>query len=159
MRRVSWLILPAVLAVVVPTVWAGDPGHKCNLKVEECLTKMTAEIRAHGYLGLDTDKDEMTGEISVKRVLPGSPAEEAGIEAGDVLLAMNGISFGDSLKKEALMASKKSLKVGSQVTYLVRQGAREKKVSMRLAPVPDEVLAQWVGHHMLEHVAAAGTND
>ena len=158
MKRGSWLVLPALLAVVIPSVMAGGYARKCTMTVEDCLMSMTAEIRAHGYSGIDTDKDETTGVITVKRVLPGSPAEAGGLHAGDILVAMNGIRFGqqdDWRSQEALMNAKKSMKIGSQMTYTISRRGAEKTVTLTLGPVPDEVLAQWIGHHMLEHVNMA----
>jgi len=154
MKRGNWLVLPALMAVVIPSVVVAGHGygHKCTKTVEDCLASMATDIRAHGYVGIETDKDEATGTITVKRVVPGSPAEAAGLQADDILLAMNGVKFGDEKSEAALMAAKKSMKVGSQLTYLVRRGGYDKKVSVTLGPVPDEVLAQRVGYHMLEHV-------
>src|SRR5262245_28114654 len=151
MKRGNWFVLPALLAVVVPTVIAGGAGHKCTKTADECLTSRTAEIKAHGYIGVDTAKDN-DGSILVKKVLPGSPAEAAGLQPGDRLVAMNGIKLGDDENEEALMAAKKDMKVGTTVNYTISRGGAERKVAMKLAPVPEDVLAMWVGHHMLEHV-------
>jgi hypothetical protein len=40
---------------------------------------------------------------------------------------------------------------GNEVTYTVLRHGKEKELAVMLGKVPEEVLAQWVGGHMLEH--------
>ena len=152
MKRQSWLVLPALLVVVIPSVIAGHDSYKCTKSTQECLDMMTADLRAHGWVGLELDKSE-AGALSVKRVVPGSPAEAAGFQAGDALLAMNGVRYADEKSKEALMAVRKTMAPGKNVTYTISRGGYEKKVTATLAEVPNEVLAQHIGSHMLDHAA------
>ena len=91
--------------------------------------------------------------LTVKRVVADSPAESAGFKSGDVLVALNGIKYEDK-NKDALMAAKKSMAPGKQVAYTVSRDGQEKTITATLAPMPSEVLAQWIGHHMLDHVDA-----
>lgn len=152
MKRQSWLVLPALLVVVIPSVIAGhDSSYKCTKSTQECLDMMTADLRAHGWVGLEIDKAD--GALTVKGVVPGSPAEAAGFKAGDVLIAMNGVKYGDEKSKEALMAVRKTQAPGKNVTYTISRGGYEKKITATLAEVPNEVLAQHIGSHMLDHAA------
>jgi hypothetical protein len=58
---------------------------------------------------------------------------------------------------------KSTLGVGKQVTYTVSRAGRDQQLTATLGTVPREVLAQWVGEHVLDNhsslaVAAAGGN-
>ena len=66
-------------------------------------------------------------------------------------MALNGIRFGDESNKEALKAAKKAMAPGKQVSYTVQRAGQEKKLTATLAPVPQDVLAQWIGNHMMAH--------
>jgi hypothetical protein len=43
------------------------------------------------------------------------------------------------------------MKPGNTITYLVARGGKKKDVSVTLAPLPESVMAEWIGRHMLEH--------
>ena len=161
MKRSIWLVLPALLALLVSSVLAGGAGGagshdgkctKCTKSVAECLTSMTNEIKARGFSGIESEKDESTGQIRISRLVPGTPAETAGLQVGDVLVALNGIKLGEERSDADLVAAKKTMKVGSILTYTISRDRQERQVTLKSVPVPEEVLAQWVGHHMLEHV-------
>ena len=152
MKRGSWLVLPALLVVVIPSVIAGHDSYKCTKSTQECLDMMTTDLRNHGWVGLEYDKNE-AGVLVIKRVVPSSPAEAAGFQAGDNLVALNGINFADEKSKEALKAARKAMAPGKNATYTISRGGYEKKITVTLAEVPNEVLAQHIGSHMLDHAA------
>ena len=131
---------------------AGDKAH-CTKPAGDCAKAMQDKLAHAGWLGIETDKNDK-GLVTVKAVTAGSPAVAAGFQAGDVLVAINGVEISDA-NKEALMAAKKSLVAGSQGSYTVlRQGAKKNLTATLVAP-PRTVLAQWIGEHMLsDHVTA-----
>lgn len=91
----------------------------------------------------------------VKRVVPGSPAEAAGMKPGDALVALNGTPLGEK-SEAAKKAAQKAMVPGGKVTYTVLRDGKERPVEVTLGKLPREVLAQWVGAHMLEsHVRSA----
>lgn len=93
--------------------------------------------------------------MTVKTVTPGGPAEKAGLKAGDVIVAMNGVKFSDEegMKKEK---AKGDWKPGQQLTYTVRRDGAENPVVVTLGTMPEEVFATMVGLHMIEnHMHAA----
>ena len=75
-------------------------------------------------------------------VKAGSPAEKAGFQKGDVLVAFNGIALTDE-NKEALKKAKMQNAVGKQVTYTISRAGSERQIAATLAKVPEEVLAEW----------------
>lgn len=148
MRRLVG-ITSAVLAVAlaVPAFAGSDHGKsksaKCTEDAQTCLNHMAAK-RNKGYMGVEVDKAENGQKVT--KVLPETPAQEAGIEVGDVLLTRNGIKLTDY---EALKADKDSWSVGAQVTYTLLRNSEEKKVAVTLVAVPEQVYAAMVGAHMI----------
>ena len=132
------------------TAAAGEKQH-CTKQAGECAKGMHEKLANAGWLGIETDKSDQ-GVVTVKAVTAGSPAAGAGFQAGDVLVAINGVEIATA-DKEALMAAKKALVAGADGRYTVlRQGAK-KSLTARLVAPPRTVLAQWIGEHMLtDHV-------
>ncbi len=147
--------LPVVLAAAALCgTFAGGPGKKCTMDTQTCLDQMTRQMKSTGWIGIEYDNSS-GGPLTVTKVVPGSPAEQAGLEAGDVLTAANGLPISAS-NAEALQQAKAAWTPGKTVALTVRRGTAERVVSVKLAPMPADVLARYIGEHMLEHAAAAG---
>jgi carboxyl-terminal processing protease len=70
------------------------------------------------YVGIGASVSDADGEITIVSVTPGSPAEEAGIMAGDVILEIDGTSTeGMSLTESVSLVRGEE---GTKVTLLVR---------------------------------------
>jgi len=151
LKRKSWLVLPALLALLVPVALAGEGHYKCDKSTQECLDMMAAKMAKKGWLGIELDGSKETGELSVKKVVSDSPAEKAGLKAGDVLVAMDGVAFANDANKEKLEKMWQSMTPGKKVTYTVSRYGKKQEVTATLAKLPNEILAQWIGNHMLEH--------
>jgi predicted metalloprotease with PDZ domain len=146
------------LALLLGFAAAGFAGgdHKCDKSAQDCLDKMAAHMKAKGWLGIETEKTA-DGRWAVSAVEAGSPAAAAGFRAGDVLLALNGADL-YAEDKTAIKKVKEGLAVGSRVQYTVERAGAKAQVAATLAPVPEAVLAQWIGEHMLDqhsHVRVA----
>jgi predicted metalloprotease with PDZ domain len=150
MKRRIAALLPAMALAIAPVVLAGGDHYKCTKPTQDCLNEMAASMKNSGWIGIELDKND-DGAMVIKKVIAGSPAEQAGFKEGDLVLALNGIRFGDESNMEALKAAKKAMAPGKQVTYTVQRAGMEKKLTATLAPVPQDVLAQWIGNHMLSH--------
>jgi len=137
-----------VLALAVP-VFAGH-GEKCSYSTQECLDHMAAKMKTSGWVGVELEFNESTGIPTVTKVVPGSPAEAAGIAPGDVFVALNGVKFGKD-NEESLMKAKKDWKPGQSVNYTISRNGLDRNVEVTLAPMPADIMAAWVGKHMLEH--------
>ena len=142
-RLVVMCVVSALVAAV--TVLAGD-GTKCSYSTQECLDYMAANMNDRGWVGIEYDADTMT----VIEVIPGSPADTAGFKTGDVMVAVGGISFGDENDDQI---KKLAWNPGSELTYTVKRGGSKKDLDVTLGQLPDDVLAQWVGNHMIKNHA------
>lgn len=133
-------------AKAAKTAEAGHHGH----------AEKVAQRAKHGWLGVETEKAE-TGYAIVK-VYPGSPAAEAGFRSGDVLVAMNGITLKAENKKQ-LKAAKAEMWPGSEVEYTVVRDAGKQRLTATLAPVPQEILAQWHAEAEEEEATRLAANE
>jgi len=148
-RTLVYLTVAALVVVLGGSLAFAGGGAGCKEQHTQAdYTKMAEKMAAHGYLGLEKEKTA-SGAYAVKAVVPGSPAAAAGFRTGDVLVAMNGVRLSDE-NKDALYKVKSTLGVGKQVTYTVARGGSEQQLTATLAPVPREVLAQWLGEHVLD---------
>jgi C-terminal processing protease CtpA/Prc len=150
MRNLNRLGIAAMtLALAIPA-WAGHDGEKCTHPTQECLDYMATNLKNTGWVGVELNIDEDTGARLVKKVVPGSPAEAAGIEPGDVLVSFNGTKLAKG-NEDAIMQTKKDMKPGQTVTYVISRNGLDKKVELTLAPMPADVMAAYIGEHMLQH--------
>lgn len=152
MKRVLWIVAPALAAALAaPAAFAGG-DHACTASTQECLDMMAKQLHSRGWMGIEID--DSAGQLLITKVVASSPAEDAGLEAGDVLLAVNGVVYAPE-NKEKLTEIRSSMTPGKVFTYQVqKEGKGEKEIEVTLGNIPDDVLAQWVGAHMLEHAHA-----
>ena len=154
-RAAAPLFLTATLLFAgEPAVQSGDSGHKkCPYATQDCLNHMASRMKASGWIGVEYDLDAKTDLYTVQRVVPGSPAEKAGIQSGDVLFALNGVEIKKD-NDEALMKARKEWKPGQTVTYTIKRGGAAKQIDVVLGEWPADLLARYIGEHMLEHAEA-----
>jgi S1-C subfamily serine protease len=137
-RMVTTLSLALFLAL---SSMAAAGGENCD-KAHAAKAKTAMHEKAkHGWLGLDVEKNASSGYV-VTGVKAGSPAEKAGFQKGDVLVAFNGIALTDE-NKDALKKAKMQNAAGKQVTYTISRAGAQRQIAATLAEVPAEVLAEW----------------
>jgi putative serine protease PepD len=93
----------------------------------------------HPYLGVGS-KDDVVADGSAKRaaavlsnVVSGTPADEAGLQAGDAIIAVDGNSIDGSL---SLVAQVRQHNVGDKVTLKVVRDGKSRDVSATLVAKP-----------------------
>ena len=155
MKKALALLIPA-LALSVGTVSATEDAkeHKkrCEAEASVCIRGMADSMKKRGWIGIEWQDREGRPEIS--HVVKGSPAAAAGVKLGDIVTAFNGVST-DEEDEVVWREMKRSLVPGRIVTLsIVRDGAA-RDLEVELVAVPDQIVAQWVGKHVVEHHAAA----
>ena len=96
--------------------WLGASGQSVTSEIAEAL-------------GLDRPLG-----VIVNKIYPDSPAENAGMEVGDVLVEVNGR---DVLDSENLRYRLATLVVGEQASVTLMRDGRSRTVSVRLVPPPE----------------------
>ena len=156
MRRVAALALATTL--LAPVAALAGPGHgdkdKCTASTQECLDQMLKQTANRGWIGIELEPLD-SGAMKITRVVEKSPAEAAGLKAGDVLVALEGLTFGKASESD-LDAARAKMTPGTTVTYTVARSGSEMKMPVKLAAMPEQVRAQMIGMHMMEH-ANGGT--
>ena len=140
-------LLFSLVALVASSAFAG--GEKCSADAQTCLNYMAKKVDSKGWLGVHYERNEEAGGYTVTKVIENSPAAESGIQVGDIVVAMNGVSMGE--KSEALKAEWQNMKPGYTVTYKVLRNGYDKSIKLSLAKMPEEEAMQMVGSHMISH--------
>ena len=152
--RKTWLLLVAVTAILVaPSVFAGDEskkGQQCPNEVEECVRAMKEQFSERGWVGINMEASEEAGGVVLTWVSPNSPAEEAGLKKGDLLTSLNGVPY-DEANEEKLKQEYKAFRPGRMATFGIERDGKGQDITVTLEPMPEEILAKWIGEHVLHY--------
>jgi S1-C subfamily serine protease len=154
MKRAILTLAVFSLVFALPAIAGESHEHaekasKCNADAQACLNYFAENYKGRGWAGVSLDN--VDGELSVLEVHPGTPAAQAGIKVGDVLLAINGVELGN---EDSWAGMKDKMVPGNKLTYTVNRNGKTKDVSFVLAEMPMDVVARMVGMHMLNDHAA-----
>lgn len=87
----------------------------------------------HAYLGVRIGNASGGGGAQVGQVQPGTPAAQAGLQAGDVITAVDGKSIGTATELESAIDAKKP---GDKVTLTLKRNGSTKTVTVTLGTRP-----------------------
>jgi predicted metalloprotease with PDZ domain len=152
MKQIKLLLMLLVMVGLAPATLAEEERSRCTGDTQECLDAMARNLRSRGWVGLELESEGGLEEMIVTRVVPGSPAEAAGFHEGDRLVALNGVEFEQANIKK-LKAMREDLTPGKQVTYRVQRKGSVRELWVTLTAVPDAVVAEWIGRHMMQHTS------
>ena len=94
------------------------------------------------------------GTMKVRRVVEESPAQAAGLQVGDVLLAAQGVEYGKATEEEWSQVMK-HWGPGQAVSYRIQRDGETMMIDLKLGEMPDQVRAAILGAHMIEHAKVA----
>ena len=149
MKRLIGVLTVVMMMVMAAPAMAGD-ASKCSASTQDCLNHMAKNLKNRGWVGIEMDDKGGTGMMIITKVIDGSPAQNAGFEIGDALVAVNGVAFSDENEKQ-LKDIHYSMVPGADFTYTVSRKGSKVDLDVELGSLPDSVKAQWVGHHMMDH--------
>ncbi len=154
MKRFSILLAVIALASLASFAIAGEGHEACTADTQACLDKYVAKLAQSGWLGIEGEYNEESGNYTVTSVAAESPAAMAGLQVEDVLFAFNGTKFADMSEED--WAKSASVRVpGAEVEYGFKRAGYKKSVTVTLAKMPSEIIAKKIGGHMVEHVTVA----
>ena len=84
-------------------------------------------VKGNGFLGLATEAAE--GGLRVTKVGAKSPAEQAGVKEGDIILRFNGKAFA---KREEMQEHLKEMSAGDEVKLEIRRDGKEQTITLDL---------------------------
>ena len=152
MKSFKWVAMAVVVALVILPVLAGEGHKKCEYDTQECLNYMANKMKNSGWVGVELDADEKTGYFVITRVIEGSPAEASGLMAGDAIFAVNGVRNSDD-DQEAMWNAHQEVKAGQSATWSVKRNGAPIDIELTLAPMPADMLAKFIGEHMMQHAS------
>lgn len=146
---------------VLPAIAGEGHGHakaasaeyekKCGADSQACLDWFADNYKGRGWAGVSLEVSD--DGLRVSEVHHGTPAAKAGVKVGDVLLAVNGIEYGEQ-NKEKMAALQAKMVPGNKFTYTIARNGKNKEISFALDEMPMDVVAREVGMHMLNDHAA-----
>ncbi len=105
----------------------GDDGHTRFLSPDE--VEQNRQELSGSYVGIGVTLEDKGGKIVVSSPMRGSPAEEAGVRSGDVIVAVDGENVeGDGI---GAVASKVRGPEGTRVWITLRRGEGQREFSLQ----------------------------
>jgi C-terminal processing protease CtpA/Prc len=140
----------ATLLILLTTAFAAlAHAGSCEGSLQECAEKMAAKLQETAWVGLELDWLEDDGQYKVIKVIEKSPASEAGIRSGDLLLAFQGVNI-TACNRPKLAEMSRKVKPGELVVFTVEREEKELDVAMTSRPLPADLLAKYVAEYMKE---------
>ncbi|MBD3857759.1 MAG: PDZ domain-containing protein [Acidobacteria bacterium] len=143
-------VLTVVMMMALSAPAMAGEASKCSASTQDCLNHMAKNLNNRGWVGIEMDDKSGTGMMIITKVIDGSPAQNAGFEIGDALVAVNGVAFSDENEKQ-LKDIQYSMIPGADFTYTVSRKGSKVDLGVELGELPDNVKAQWIGNHMMDH--------
>jgi membrane-associated protease RseP (regulator of RpoE activity) len=130
--------VPGDISIGEPIVLPADQPPAAPATVA-APTPAAAVVPGNGWLGISLTESATPGRWVVAEVVPGSPAAEAGIRAGDDVRAINGtlLRSGDDVAQ-----SLTAIAAGQPVSVAIARGESVADVRMTAAPRPTPAVAR-----------------
>jgi membrane-associated protease RseP (regulator of RpoE activity) len=149
MKRAICAFAVVMIMVMSAPAFAGE-GSACTASTQDCLNHMAKNLKNRGWVGIEMDDNGGMDKMIITKVIDGSPADKAGFKVGDALVAVNGVAFSEDNQKQ-LKDIQYSMKPGADFTYTVARKGSKVDLDVELGKLPDNVMAQWIGGHMVDH--------
>jgi C-terminal processing protease CtpA/Prc len=152
MKRLLITTLVLTLSAPASSLLAGDEKGKeqCPQSAATCAEMMREQFSQRGWVGINMEYDKEAGVTAITNVVADSPAAKAGFQVGDVLRALNGVEYAEE-NEESLKEQYASFRPGSKATFSVDREGERLDLEVELERIPEAILAQWVGQHILDY--------
>jgi membrane-associated protease RseP (regulator of RpoE activity) len=123
----SWL---SIVGACCLAAWAQQPGLPALERLEQQVQSATPVPARPGYLGLIADDRQDQGRaIRIMEVTSGGPAAQAGLQVGDLVVAINGQPMRSMADMERVMLASPS---GSELRFEVERGNERRELRVVL---------------------------
>jgi S1-C subfamily serine protease len=119
--------------------WISSPFLDCTSTPRNCISGSASDSSFQSSLQPGFFVKEAGGDLMVSEVVPGSPADHAGIRVGDVLLAVNGNVVGTRCPTTEWESSRGS----KRAELLIKRDGARSVVITSLIDVQTLVASQW----------------
>lgn len=152
MKKLLTTTLTLALIIPVMPLWAGDEEKdaQCPETAAACAEAMKEQFSKRGWVGINMDYDKETHATVISNVVARSPAEKAGFENGDILRGLNGVDYTEENEK-LLKEQYGSFKPGSTANFKVERAGKMLDLEVELESIPESILAQWIGQHVMDY--------
>lgn len=116
----------------------GDEGHTRFLTPKE--VKRNKEGLSGTYVGIGVQLEDKKNEVVIAAPIAGSPAEKAGVESGDIIVAVNGKSVKGANTSDVVNRVKGPK--GTNVDITVLRGGQRREFTLKRAEITSPV-ASW----------------
>lgn len=148
--------LIAVLLMTGVALAAIAEEQRCPGTAKECDQQIRHFLSGRRFLGA-TVKDRSPG-LYVESVTPDGPAERAGLQKGDRLIACNTKSVAHASPREFKQILAEARQVGALTMIVFRRGGY-KRINARLEPYTKQQIDQIIAAHLSQsHPSSAGRN-
>lgn len=146
------LLITSLALLLVTPVLAGEKKSEkqCPETAATCAEMMRQQFSERGWVGINMEHDEAAGVTAITNVVSDSPGEKAGFQIGDVLRGLNGVTYAEE-NEAALKEQYASFRPGSKATFTIERDGQEIDLEVTLERIPEAILAQWIGQHILDY--------
>jgi len=158
--RSCWNPPALILTVMIIVVLVAAPtqaGHaRCTKDAADCATAMRETYQERGWSGIADKVKNEDSTITIGSVLPDSPADRAGLYAGDVVVSVNGVTLSKMNEARLDTIFMKGFRIGKRLSIGFKRGEEVRTISLTLERIPDPVLASQIEQHGREEHQLAG---
>ena len=104
-----------------------------NYLTPQATTAMLQRMRGNGFIGIGVELGFKNGKLVIIAPQEGSPAKQAGVQAGDIILAIDGTAVSDMSEEEAVQALRGEN--GSTVQLTIQRGGEQLNFTVTRRPI------------------------
>ena len=144
----------AIIVLVAAPVQAGHA--RCTKDAADCAAAMRETYQERGWSGIEDRVKNEDSTITIRSVLPDSPADRAGLQARDVIVSVNGITLSKMNEERLAAIFMKGFRIGNRLSIGFKRGEEVRTIRLTLERIPDPVLAFQIEQHGREEHQLAG---
>lgn len=155
-RHIQLRLFVLLLCSTAATVLVAGENERCPATANECERQIRQILVGKRYLGLHVIEVAGLG-LTIKSVVPGSPAEKAGFTEGDRIIAVNERWTTDAtpvIFKQMIADTRED----GRIRILILRGGVHRRIEARMSPYSKTQIDKIVASHMARSHSATASN-